>query len=155
MKPKRTPARSKGRQRSIPRSADHIALRGAKPGQRVLRFLFTDGSTADVNPVEWELRIAQQKETADRYNEIAQATIAHVELERRTAIREQGRDGGKQSAERKRQRATAWQKSIAPRVADLIGKGKTDANIGALLAKDAGRSPDTVRRLSAKIRHSK
>jgi hypothetical protein len=63
--------------------------------------------------------------------------------------------GGKRAAEKKKSVAIDWQTKIKPKVKRYIAAGKTDSNIGALLASDVGRSADVVRKFSAKVRSQK
>ena len=63
-----------------------------------------------------------------------------------------GMRGGSRAALTKRRRAAAWQTKSVDAVKQYIAAGRTDSNIGALLANRAGKAPRTVAAFAAKVR---
>jgi len=60
--------------------------------------------------------------------------------------------GGTKGAATKKRRAAAWRVRIKAKVARCIVAGKTDSNIGALLAAQAGKAARTVAGFAAQVR---
>lgn len=71
-----------------------------------------------------------------------------------TAESAPGAKGGKRAALTKRERAAAWQQRITGAVMRHIAVGRSDSNIGALLASNAGKSARTVAAYAAKVREN-
>lgn len=63
-----------------------------------------------------------------------------------------GVKGGALGALSKRREAEAWQERIASKVERFIAAGKSNSNVGALLAPTASRAPRTVAAYAAKVR---
>jgi hypothetical protein len=70
-------------------------------------------------------------------------------------VRGNSAKGGRKSAKAKIHSAAEWRTKIMPQVNRFIVAGKTDSNIGVLLADSAGKSAETVRRFVAKVRAKK
>ncbi|MDA8110234.1 MAG: hypothetical protein M0015_16655 [Betaproteobacteria bacterium] len=74
--------------------------------------------------------------------------------EHKTLITEGARRSGQRSGDKKREWAAQWQKKIEAKVRRYIVAGKTNENIGRLLAADIGRSTSVIARFAAKVRRS-
>lgn len=91
---------------------------------------------------------------ASRELERLVAEIARAERDDAKQRREAG-TGGKNAGKKKKDVASVWRKDIRPRVERMIKADKSDANIGALLASDAGKAASTVARFAAEVRAKK
>jgi hypothetical protein len=77
---------------------------------------------------------------------------AHPLLLAATKSRKGASSGGSASARSKKKTAAEWQIKLLPRVGRMLEGGRTDSNIAAILAADAGQSAETVRKFVAGIR---
>jgi hypothetical protein len=82
----------------------------------------------------------------------ARLALDRDKIEQRKQGRHHGKAGGEEGSHTRRNKADRWRGDIRPEVHRMIKAGKTDINIGALLAAKAGRDAETVAAFAATVR---